>query len=116
MLIWRRFGILAAVLLFGGLVVANLVADAIGGSGTYRENTLLYGGIGVAAGGLLTFLIARWDEGRNPERTLVDKETGGEVTVRNRSDLFFIPMKNWGLLGMVAGPVAALAGIFGLGR
>lgn len=115
MLIWRGFGILAAVLLFGGLVVAQLVADAIGGPGTYGENTLLYAGLGLTLGGALTFLIARWDEGRNPERTLVDKDSGQEVRLRNQSTLFFIPMKYWGIVGMIAGLLAAVAGLLGLG-
>jgi hypothetical protein len=51
--------------------------------------------------------------GRNPSRVLIDKETGQEVTLRNRSELFFVPMKYWGLLGIGAGVVAIIAGLFG---
>jgi hypothetical protein len=113
MIIWRGWGILAAVLLFGGLVAAQLVADAVGGKGTYAANTFLYAGFGLIVGGGLTFLFARWEQGRNPPRVLIDKETGQEVTLRNRSELFFVPMKYWGLLGIGAGVVAIIAGLFG---
>lgn len=41
MIIWRGWGFLAAVLLFGGLVAVQLVVDAIGGDGAYRGNVLL---------------------------------------------------------------------------
>jgi hypothetical protein len=114
MIIWRRWGILVPVFLFGGLVIAQLLADAIGGPGTYRSNSLIYGGAGVTVGGILTFLVARWDETRNPPQTLIDKETGAEIVFRTKSDLFFIPMKFWGLLGIVIGPIAIAAGFLKL--
>ncbi len=41
MIIWRGWGFLAAVLLFGGLLAAQLIADAIGGDGTYQTNLML---------------------------------------------------------------------------
>lgn len=113
MIIWRGWGFLAAVLLFGGLVVAQLIADGLGGEGTYASNTFLYAGLGLIVGGALTFLFARWEHGRNPPRVLVDKETGGEVTFENRSELFFVPMKYWGMLGIAAGAVAIIAGLSG---
>jgi hypothetical protein len=113
MIIWRGWGILAAILLFGGLVAAQFVADAVGGKGTYAANTFLYAGLGLIVGGGLTFLFARWEKGRNPPRVLADKETGQEVTLQNRSDLFFVPMKYWGLLGIGAGVVAMIAGLLG---
>lgn len=115
MIIWRGIGFLVAVLLFGGLVLAQLVADSIGGPDTYSENVPLYAGFGLIIGGALTYLLARWDESRNPERNLVDQKTGQEVIIRNRSEFFFIPMRYWGLLAMVVGPMAVVAGLLEVG-
>jgi hypothetical protein len=113
MIIWRGWGILAAVLLFGGLVAAQLVVDAAAGEGTYQGNSLVYGGIGVAIGGAVTYVLATWLERRDPPRTLVDQSTGEQVVLKTRNDLFFIPMKIWGLIGIVGGIVVALLGVTG---
>lgn len=114
MIIWRGWGFLAAVLLFGGLVAAQLVVDAIGGDGAYRGNVLLYGGIGIAVGGAATVLLARWLDDRNPPRRLVGQATGAVVTLESPNDLFFIPMKAWGIVGVGGGLVMALLGALGL--
>ena len=114
MIIWRGWGFLAAVLLFGGLVAAQLTAEAIGGEGAYQRNSLLLGGLGLAAGGAVTFLLARWLEGRNPPRSLVDQATGEQVVVQRRDDLFFIPMKYWGIVGIAGGLIVATMGILGV--
>jgi len=91
-----------------------LVADGIGGPGTYQENVSVWAGIGLVLGGVLTLLVGRWDENRY-QHTLVDPETGHELTVATPSSLFFVPMKYWGLLGMAAGLVALGVGLFGGG-
>lgn len=114
MIIWRGWGLLAAVLFFGGLVLAQLVADGIGGEGTYASNIALFAGIGLVVGGAATYALSRWRESRNPPRRLVDPATGGEVILHDRNDLFFIPIKIWGFIGMGGGAVAALAGLFGV--
>ena len=51
-------------------------------------------------GGALVWGFAEWETRRSKPRVLVDKETGQEVTQTNRSDLFFIPIRNWGWLSI----------------
>ena len=115
LIIWRGWGFLAAVLIFGGLVVAQLVVDAVLGEGTYSSNSRLYGGIGAAIGGAATYGVGQWLERRNPARRLVDAETGEEVIHHARNDLFFIPMKIWGLIGIIGGAILALSDVIGFG-
>jgi hypothetical protein len=114
MIIWRGWGFLAAVLLFGGLVLAQLLINGVAGEGTYEANSAVYGGIGVAVGGIATFLLGQWLDGRNPPRRLVDQETGQRVVVEARNDLFWMPMKLWGVIGIVGGLILALSGAFGI--
>jgi hypothetical protein len=83
-----------------------LVADGIGGPGTYQENVSVWAGIGLVLGGVLTLLVGRWDENRyqhtlvDPQtghenryqHALVDPQTGHELTVATPSSLFFVPL------------------------
>ncbi|HEX9634408.1 MAG TPA: hypothetical protein VGB34_02865 [Candidatus Limnocylindria bacterium] len=75
MIIWRRWGILVAVLLFGGLVVAQLVADAIGGKGTYAANSTMYAGLGLTVGG--AGMTKRKDSTENAVEETVHYGNGG---------------------------------------
>ena len=111
MIIWRGWGVIAAVLGFGGLVAAQLIVDAVAGGGTYSSDSLLYGGAGVAVAGVVTFLLGRWlnDTSRGP--VLVDKQSGEEVRDRHRNDLFFIPMELWGIGFVVLGIGAFVVGL-----
>ena len=113
MIIWRGWGFLAAVFLFGGLLLAQLVVDSVAGRGTYSSSSTVYGGIGVAIGGVVTYAVAQWLERRNPPRRLVDPASNEEVVLESRNDLFFIPMRFWGLIGIVGGVIMVLSGAFG---
>jgi hypothetical protein len=113
-IIWRGWGFLAAIFLFGGLLVTQLVVDGVAGQGTYSNNSAVFGGIGAMVGGAVTLAVARWLERRNPPRQLVDPATGEGVRLQSRDDLFFIPMKFWGLIGIVGGAIIALGGVLGI--
>ena len=96
-------------------MVAQLVVDALLGEGAYSSNSRLYGGIGAAIGGAATYAVGTWLERRNAPRRLVDAETGEEVIHQARNDLFFIPMKTWGLIGMIGGAIVAVSDVIGIG-
>jgi hypothetical protein len=113
-IIWRGWGFLAAIFLFGGLLVTQLVVDGVSGQRTYSNNSAVFGGVGAMVGGAVTYAVARWLERRNPPRQLVDPATGEEVRLQSRDDLFFIPMKVWGLIGIVGGAIIALGGLLGI--
>jgi hypothetical protein len=114
MIIWRGWGILTVVLLFGGLVLAQILVNAVAGDGTYESNSAAFGGLGVAVGGVATLLLGLWLERRNSPRHLVDKETGQEVLLEAKNDLFWIPMKVWGIIGILGGLIMFLGGAFGI--
>jgi hypothetical protein len=113
MIIWRGWGILTVVFLFGGLLAAQLIVDAVAGGGTYSANSAVYGGAGVGIGGVVTYLVGQWLENRNSPRRLVDPASGEEVMIESRNDLFWIPMRIWGLIGVIGGVLVAVAGAIG---
>lgn len=112
MLIWRGWGVLAAVFGFGGLVVMQLLLDSVGGSGTYQENSNLWGGLGLLIGGVLTgWLGVRWNRGE--ARVLVDEETGERVEVKAEHSLLWIKMEYWGGMFVAGGAVMMVIGLVG---
>lgn len=111
MIIWRGWGIVVFALAIVAFVGAQLIADAIGGQGTYSSDPALYAGIGVALAGVAAFLLGRSLNDPSRGRTLVDKGTGQEVEDRPRHDFFFIPMEIWGLGAIVLGLVAFVLGL-----
>ena len=111
MIIWRGWGIAAALLGFAGLLGAQLVVDAIAGRGTYSRDSMLFAGPAVALAGVVTFFLGRWLNHPSRGRVLVDKQTGEEVSDRPRNDLFFIPMEFWGIGFVVLGVGAFLVGL-----
>lgn len=46
-----------------------------------------------------------------PVRTLVDKDTGEEVTLRERHTMFYVPLRYWAMLYVGVGMVAVAAGL-----
>lgn len=110
-IIWRGWGVLAAVLGFAGLLGAQFLVDAIAGSGTYSDDPTLFAGPGIAIAGVVTFLLGRWLNDPSRGRVLVDKQTGEEINDRPRNDLFFIPMEFWGIAFVVLGLGAFLYGL-----
>lgn len=110
MLIWRGWGVLAAVFGFGGLVAMQLLLDSVGGSGTYQDNSNLWGGLGLLIGGVLTGLLGvRWNRGR----VLVDEEPGERLEDKPEHSLFWIKMEYWGGLFVAGGAVMMMIGLVG---
>ncbi len=111
MLIWRGWGVLTVVILFGALILTQLVVDGLSGDGTYEANPYLYGGFALIAGGMATHLTGRWLDSRGRRRDLVDQATGERFVLQDRNDLFWISMRTWGLIAIVAGTAMFSFGI-----
>jgi hypothetical protein len=111
-LIWRGWGFLTVVILFSALLFAQLATDAIGGGGTYESNPYIFGGIALVIGGIATHLVARWLDGRSRPRNLVDEATGERVVLVARNDFFWISMRTWGLVAVVAGVTMLGIGLY----
>ena len=98
MLVWRGMGFLVLVIAALGYVAGGSVGDLVG----QEEARAIGSGLGLIISGVVTWLLGqRWNG--EPERTLVDVETGEPVIFRRRHSLFFIPMQWWGLVVGVMG-------------
>ena len=105
MIIWKGYGILVLVISFALCALLNLVFSSMG----------LMEDIGVAVGALISG-ISIWFVGNKfnateKTKTLIDKQTGQEFTLKPDHSLFFIKMQYWafiiGGLGLIM-----LIGIF----
>ena len=92
-IVWRGLGILAPVLGFGSLVVANVVTDSIFGDGYYTANPLPK-----VCGGLLAFAIL-FPLGRYLHR---------DKTNPRRHTFFFLRIEDCGI-GLLAVTIAMAA-------
>jgi hypothetical protein len=86
MIIWSGWGILAIL----PVVVMLVVGDGIDTSGLGLEaeqrDGLFWMATGVGA--LFVFALDRWRASRDPDRVLVDPQTGQEVVYRRQDSLF----------------------------
>jgi hypothetical protein len=94
MIIWRGFGFLIVVIVFGFALGCNFAFDAFFGKGYYETHKWT---IGVA---MLLSAAVCWILGtalrKRPAQIVIDKLTGREMAIsRNRHCLFFIPMHLW---------------------
>ena len=108
MIIWSGLGFLVAVIVFGCALAANLIANAMTGSGAYWDENRWTLGVALLVAAIACWFLGRYLRGREA-RTLVDKQTGEEVILKPSHALFFIPMEYWG-------PILGVVGLFLLVR
>lgn len=103
MIIWRGWGILAA-LIPAAFFILFAVVFGIGAKGTFLASPTLM----IPASGVCSAVVVWW-LGRKlnsaSTRELVDPKTGQRVLLRNDHSLFWIPMQWWAI------PIVLLAGV-----
>jgi hypothetical protein len=114
MLVWRGWGILVVALSFAALLLTQLAGDAILGDGYYSAHGWPKF-VALAMAALFVWLFSRLLDAR-PGRVVIDKDTGEQLTLRGGDHLFFVPVRFWppilliaGLGFAVLGPVAPAA-------
>jgi hypothetical protein len=106
MIIWSGLGILIPVIVVIGMVVGGAVSAAAG---------MPHFAVGI---GLLAAALANWGLWKmiypKKPKVLIDPETGGQVVVKPKHGLFFIPAKAWTwLMGILAVPALVMGGVDG---
>ncbi|HUY41284.1 MAG TPA: hypothetical protein VMV82_06925 [Candidatus Dormibacteraeota bacterium] len=95
--IWRGWGILAAVFVVVGFFVGAFVAGAV------RAVPGLGGGVGVILSAVPIWLVGRRLNSGAGDRVLVDPSTGQHVVLQRRHTLFWIPMQWWAIGALLLG-------------
>ena len=96
MVIWQGWGILAVILAVASLILTQLGIDAVMGHGYYTTNSwpkIVAGIIGaVLIGGTGYWLNSK------PGKTLIDPETDELIELKQRHNLFWVPMQYWSIV------------------
>ena len=109
MIVWRGFGVAVVGLTFAALLMTELGVESFAGNDAYYQQhgwpkllALLL------AAGMVWLLSNRLE--KRPARVVIDKETGHEFAVRNKHDLFFVPLRYWPPILVCGGVVAMVFG------
>lgn len=95
MIIWRGYGFLIAIFAIVALVLAIAGAEGVWGKPLPADKRQLAELLGMLAAALATYGLHFALNRSSKPRVVVDKETGKEITLVARHDLFFIPVKFW---------------------
>jgi hypothetical protein len=101
MIVWRGWGILVVVLSFAPLLLVQVLGDAVLGQGYFGAHRWPKF-VALVLAALLVWTFARILDSR-PGRVVVDPETGERITLGGGDHLFFVPVRYWAVLLLLAG-------------
>lgn len=96
LVVWRGFGWLVPIVVFGALILSQLSVDAVYGEGFYTANGWPKQVAFIVAAlfvGFLGFLLIH-----KKRQILIDEETGEAVGKAPAHSLFFIPIEYWAII------------------
>jgi len=107
-IVWRGWGIVVVGLAFAALLVTQVAVNALLGAGYYTAHGWpKFAGLAVAAA--FTWVLSSVLAGR-PGRVVIDAQTGEQLTLGGGDHLFFVPVRFWPHVLLVAGLVFAVMG------
>lgn len=109
-LVWQGLGAFALAIPFLMVVVAFLAVTAIFGAETASRFGAAVSGAALLASSAILWTMAKRLAAR-PVRTLVDKETGEEVVLREQHTMFWIPIRYWAIFYAGLGAIVLVAGL-----
>lgn len=95
-MIWRGYGAAVIGIVFGSALIANLLANAIGGPRYWDTHGWLMA-ISFCAD---AFILLAMDFGlaRRRPRTLIDEDTGERFVTQEQHELLFLRLRWWALI------------------
>jgi hypothetical protein len=109
MIIWRGMGILALIIaVIVSLIVHETANSMLGipeGIKHYRDAYKVRWIVSMGLSALACWFFGNWLESRELKNTKVaiDKESGQEIRLISRHDMFWIPIRWWSIIWLVAG-------------
>lgn len=92
MIIWRGLGFLVFIILVPLVFLFGWLLEVMVDWSQPEDISLI---IGLVVAGIIVWFLGKKLNG-NPEKVLVDQETGTAYKMGTRHSLFFIPMQFWG--------------------
>ena len=101
MIIWRGWGFLVAVIVFGASLAAELITERLTGDDQFYQVQRWPLALALVVAAVTTWALGSYLRGR-AARVVIDKLNGRESTIGGDHRFFFVPMHYWGplLLGL----------------
>jgi hypothetical protein len=105
MIIWRGWGFLVAVFVFGASLAMELATESITGDDDFYQKEAWPFAVALVVAGVVTWFVGSKLHARGA-RVVIDKKTGQELTIDASHTFFFVPMHYWGgvLIALAALP------------
>jgi hypothetical protein len=97
MIIWRGWGFLVAVFVFGVSLAMELITESATGDREFYQRHAWPLALAFLIAGAITWFAGTALNARGA-RTVIDKATGREYTIDGRHSFFFVPMQYWGIV------------------
>lgn len=108
MLVWRGWGIWGLVVpTFSAMVINESVGSYLGIQNYAMSNRWAYAAM-LVPGSVAVWFLGRWLERRDAPLSVLNLETNEPMHLVKKHDLFWIPLKYWGLVCMAVGIYLAL--------
>jgi hypothetical protein len=101
-LVWRGFGWAVVGLTFVALILTELGVEKSFSDEQYYQDHGWPKLLGLALAAVLVWLLANYLEKR-PARVVIARTTAQELALRDKHDLFFVPLRFWPAILVVAG-------------
>jgi hypothetical protein len=104
MIIWRGWGFLVAVFVFGASLAMELITESMTGDDGFYQREAWPLALALVVAGLVTWLVGRTLHARGG-RVVIDKATGRELTIDASHTFFFVPMHYWAVVLIALAPL-----------
>ena len=96
MIIWSGVGVFVALTVFLSALFANFITDILtGGTSDYWNSHKWPLGVALIISAGVCFVLQKYVVQKEESKTLIEKETGKEIVLKNRHTFFFIAIKYW---------------------
>ncbi len=102
MFIWRGFGLAVVGITFVSVLLTEIGIERVFADDEYYQSHGWPKLLGLVIAALLVWLLSK-QLGKQPARTVIDKQTGQELTLTPKHDLFFVPLQYWPAILVIAG-------------
>ena len=109
MIIWRGMGVLALIIAVVVNLIVNETANSMfgipDGFKHYRDAHKVIWVVGMGLSALVCWYFGNWLESREIQngKVVIDKESGQEIRLISRHDMFWIPVKWWSVIRLATG-------------